>query len=54
MSRFPIVSLLIIGGLIGAGLAYALARAPDETVPAASPPIAVPDALAADEAIGYR
>jgi hypothetical protein len=53
MSRFPILSLLIIGGLVGAGLAYALARAPDETVPVASP-IAVPDALATDETIGYR
>lgn len=54
MSRFPILSLFIIGGLVGAGLAYALARAPDEPVPVATPPIAVPDALAADETIGYR
>ena len=56
MSRFPILTLLIVGGLVGAGLAYALALAPavDGTVPAATPPIAVPDALATDETIGYR
>jgi hypothetical protein len=54
MSKFPILSLLIIGGLLGAGLAYALAPAADATVPVASPPIAVPDALATDETIGYR
>jgi len=54
MNRFPILTLLIVGGLIGAGLAYALALAPDGTVPAATPPIAVPDALATDETIGYR